>query len=195
MTTNEFEKLNSALKSEANTILHDYGLLEMLGGYGKPTILGSYSLNLMTWRDLDIHLESNQMTIKDFFNLGLDIATRLRPRRMSFRNEFIGNTPNLPRGFYWGIYTKLSFPEEWKIDIWALDSDQAKSLLKRFRDLEKKMSKENRPAILAIKSHFCRHPEYRKSFSSFDIYKSVIEDKIRSPEEFSRWLKNNKRIE
>ena len=192
---NEFEKTNSALISEANAILYDYGLLEILGKYGTPIIQGSYALNLMTWRDLDIHLENDEISIRDFFNLGLDIATKLKPRRMSYRNELIGKTDNLPKGLYWGIYTKLTFPEEWKIDIWGMDSDQIRSCCKRFKDLKSKISEKNRLTILMIKSYFCRHPEYLKRFSSTDVYKSVIEENVKSVEEFSKWLKENKGIE
>ena len=192
---NEFEKTNSALISEANAILYGYGLLEILGKYGTPIIQGSYALNLMTWRDMDIHLENDEISIRDFFNLGLDIATKLKPRRMSYRNELIGKTDNLPKGLYWGIYTKLTFPEEWKIDIWAMDSDQIRSCCKRFKDLKSKISEKNRFTILMIKSHFCGHPEYRKRFSSTDVYKSVIEENVKSVEEFSKWLKENKGIE
>ena len=61
MIMNEFEKLNLALISEASTILYDYNLLEILEKYGTPNINGSYSLQLMTWRDLDIHLENDEI--------------------------------------------------------------------------------------------------------------------------------------
>ena len=97
----EYEKMNSILVSEANRILHDHGLLEILGKYGKPVVQGSYSLNLMTWRDLDIHLENDHINVEKFFSLGLEIAEKLRPRRMSFRNELESETPGLPKGLYW----------------------------------------------------------------------------------------------
>ena len=32
------------------------GLLTVLARYGEPHLIGSYSLRLMTWRDLDIHV-------------------------------------------------------------------------------------------------------------------------------------------
>jgi hypothetical protein len=192
---NEFEKSNSALISEANTILYDYGLLEILKKYGKPIIQGSYSLDLMTWRDLDILLEMERMDIRNFFSLGLDIVTKLRPRKMSYRNELIGKTSGLPKGLYWGIYTLLTFPAEWKIDIWAMDADQTKSRCKEFENLKSKISEENRPIILMIKNHYCNNPKYRGDFFSIDIYKSVIEENVKSVEEFSKWLKEKRGIE
>ena len=187
-----YEKANSVLVSEANTILHDHGLLEILGKYGKPIVQGSYALNLMTWRDLDIHLGYEHVDLKKFFSLGLEIAAKLKPRRMSFRNELESETPGLPKGLYWRVYTKLSFPGIWKIDIWAMDSKQSTLFAERFEDLKSKITETNRPAILGIKSHFCEHPEYRKKFFSMDIYKAVVEDNVRSVEEFAERLEKER---
>lgn len=192
---NELEKLNAGLKSEADMVLYEYGLLGILKKFGKPIIHGSYSLNLMTWRDLDIYLENDGMDIEQFFNLGMRIAEKLKPRRMSFRNEFIGKTTDLPRGLYWGIYALLSFSDEWKIDIWALDSDQIKTHTKKFEALKTKIDERNRQSILIVKNHFCKHPKYRKDFFSSDIYESVIEDDVKTIEEFSEWLKQKRGVE
>lgn len=195
MTMSELRDLNLTLISEAHTILYDYRLLEILKKYGNPMVHGSYLLNLMTWRDLDVYLENDELDVKDFFSLGMDMATELKPRRMSYRNESIGKTPNLPKGLYWGVYTTLKLPDEWKIDIWAMDSDQIRSQCEKLQDLKSKISEKNRLIILMIKSRFCRHPEYRKSFFSGDIYKSVIEENVKSVHEFSKWLKDNRGIE
>lgn len=190
----ELEKLNLTLISEADKILHDYGLLQILNKYGNPIVHGSYALNLMTWRDLDIYLETNEMNEKKFFNLGGEIAVSLKPHRMHCRNEFIGKTPNLPVGFYWAVYTTLKFPEVWKIDIWTMDSNQIRLYQKEFDDLKSKINREKRLIILMIKNHFCKHSEYRRKFNSADIYHAVIEEGISSIKEFSEWLEKNKGI-
>lgn len=191
---NDLEKLNSTLITEANEILHGYGLLQILSKYGNPIITGSYSLNLMTWRDLDIYLEANEMTEKRFFNLGKEIVLRLKAHRMHFRNEFIGRTPNLPVGFYWGIYTTLNFSDVWKIDIWAIDSKQLNLYQKELDDLKSKIDEEKRLNILVIKHHFCKHPEYRRKFAARDIYHAVIAENVKSTKEFSEWLRSKKGI-
>ncbi len=191
----ELEKLNSTIIGEANKILYDYGLLQILDGYGKPFVTGSYVLELMTWRDLDIYLETDEMTESSFFRLGADIALRLKPSRMHYRNEFIAETPGLPLGLYWGIYVSgLNFPEEWKIDLWAIDSGQRNILQKDLDELRIKIGEDRKPAILAIKNHFCRHPEYRRKFTSMDIYHAVIEENIKSVEDFAGWLYKNKEV-
>ena len=190
----ELEKLNLTLKTEANEILHDYGLLRILNKYGNPIITGSHALNLMTWRDLDIYLEANKISEDRFFELGKEILLSLKPERMHFRNEFIMKSIDLPVGLYWGVYTTLKFSGVWKIDIWAMSSDQTILYLKKFNDLKSKFNINNRNTILRIKNHFFKHPEYRKKFSSMDIYHAVIEEDIKSIKEFSEWLGKNKGI-
>ena len=192
----KLNKRNAAITSEANKILYDYRLLAILEKYGNPVPTGSYMLGLMTWRDLDIHLETNEMTEVGFFELGQDIALCLKPHRMHYRNEFVGKTPDLPTGYYWGIYTNvLRTNELWKIDIWSIGSEQMELNQKEFNDLRPRINAANRAAILTGKHHFCQHPEYRKAFTSMDIYHAVTERGVKTVEEFSQWLQENKGIE
>lgn len=190
---NDLEKQNSLIVAEANKILYDRGFFAMLSKYGNPAPTGSYMLGLMTWRDLDIYLESDEMTVGRFFQLGAEIASAIRPQRMHFRNEFLGKTPGLPLGFYWGIYvSSAEFPEEWKIDVWSVDSEQAKRFQKSSDDLRASINEKSRLVILEIKSHFYNHPEYRRGFGSVDIYQAVIEKGIRSVEDFAGWLQEHR---
>ena len=192
---NALEKLNSTMTGEGNKILYNHGLVEIISKYGIPVPTGSYVLGLMTWRDLDIYIETDFITESDFFKLGGEIASRLKPQRMHYRNEFLGKTPNLPVGFYWGIYvTGLVSPEEWKIDLWAIDSEQRKNFQKSMDELRAGISKERRLVILEIKNHYWKHPEYRKTFYSLDIYQAVIEEDIKTVREFAGWLEKNRGI-
>src|SRR5437870_923595 len=94
--------LNSTIKSEADVILYEQGLFEILQCFGTPHISGSYSLDLMTWRDLDIYLEVENIAETDFFSLGSKICAALSPEKMSYRNERIAKSYGLPHGLYWG---------------------------------------------------------------------------------------------
>ncbi len=187
----ELEELNSTITAEVDKILHEYGLFNILKKYGNTVPTGSYVLGLMTWRDLDIYLENGEMTVSEFFRLGEEIALNLNPARMYYRNENIGKTPGNPDGLYWGIYTVLpDFPEEWKIDVWAIDAAQASEFQKQVDKLKSRITERDREAILLIKNHFCRHPAYRKDFNSMDIYKAVLDEGITSTYDFSKWLKD-----
>src|SRR5689334_1361695 len=97
---------SAALRAEADELLYGRGLLAALNKYGTAHITGSYYLDLMTWRDLDLYVDSSAMAEGDFFALGRDIAAAVRPGKMHYRDEFILQS-GLPRGFYWGIYTNM----------------------------------------------------------------------------------------
>ncbi|WP_144941835.1 hypothetical protein [Paenibacillus sp. 32O-W] len=185
-----YEELNEKIRNEANDLLNALGLMKTLKQYGQPCVHGSYSLNLMTWRDLDIYLEDNEMSVSKFFDLGKDLANSLNPSKMNYRNEWNGLSPHLPRGLYWGIYTTI-LNNDWKIDVWAIESTQFKQKQEQFAALQSKVNETNRPIILALKNHLHRHPDYRKKFFSVDIYEAVFEG-IKSTEQFSLWLENNR---
>jgi hypothetical protein len=45
------------------------------------------------------------------------------PSKMNYRNEFIGRTEHLPRGYYWGCYTDF-YLNAWKVDVWAISQEK-----------------------------------------------------------------------
>jgi len=92
----KLNELNQEILKEAEEILYGLELFDILKKYGNPIVSGSYLLKLMTWRDLDIYLETDSIGTEDFFSLGKVISTKLNPSKMSFRNELIGKTPHLP---------------------------------------------------------------------------------------------------
>lgn len=57
MTMEELHRQNDALKQEADKLLVGKGLMRILEAYGRPYVTGSYDLDTMTWRDLDLYLE------------------------------------------------------------------------------------------------------------------------------------------
>ena len=187
--------LNLLIKKEADEILFEKGLFSILSSIGKPHISGSYALDLMTWRDLDIYLQSDNIPEADFFALGSKICTALTPVKMSFRNELIGKTKNLPAGLYWGIYLGNERAGAWKIDIWAVNSSECQRLIEYCTDIKQKLTPATSLQILKIKSDCWQDPEYRRSYNSTDIYTAVIEKKITDIERFKIYLKTIKVME
>ena len=55
--TQDLIQRDKILRQEADDLLGSKDLRELLEEYGIPHITGSYALQLMTWRDLDIYLE------------------------------------------------------------------------------------------------------------------------------------------
>jgi hypothetical protein len=179
---------------EADRILES-GLLALLTRYGEPHVIGSYSLRLMTWRDLDIHLVQAQMNVSAFFSLGGELAALLKPHRMHFRDETIVGTPGLPTGLYWGLYLGDEKAGAWKIDVWATDREDFESV-RRFNDgIASRLTDETRAAILAVKAACWRHPQYRRGFTSADVYAAVLDRGVRDVDAFWADLKASKGIQ
>jgi hypothetical protein len=190
----KLKELNDMISKEAELLLYQYGLAEILKKYGQIYITGSYSTHTMTWRDLDIYIDM-RLRESEFFNLGREIAVTLKPHRMSYRNNLLENVSNLPRGLYWGIYTNIIETGEWKIDIWAMDSEQFYLYKQESEELKANIDFERRNLILLIKGIVCKNPDYRKTLHSIDIYKAVIEGGVKSIGEFEKWLVDNKGLE
>jgi hypothetical protein len=164
-------------------------LSSVLAGYGEIHVIGSYSLQLMTWRDLDIHVVPQQLDLRGFFDLGAGIAALFKPPRMHFRDETVAATPGLPKGFYWGVYLAEEPYGAWKIDIWAEDVAGFAATRAYGDRIAAKLTDATRAAILRIKSEVWSHPEYRRGFTSSDIYSAVLDHGITDAEGFWAFLR------
>jgi hypothetical protein len=180
--------INQKIKNEADVILYRQELFTVLSKYGVPYITGSYALNLMTSGDLDIYVQKENMDEAEFFQLGAEINKRYHPVKMSYRNERITQTKELPFGLYWGVYLGNERKDGWKIDIWAVDEKECQRLLKFCNDIAAKLTPLSEEIILIIKSNCWQDPEYRRSYSSKDIYEAVLDQGITTLQEFRTYL-------
>ena len=184
--------VEAELHDEADRLL-DSGLRDVLDSYGEVHVVGSYALDLMTWRDLDIHVVRDPLDRAEFFALGARLADLLKPPRMHFRDETVAHTAGLPAGFYWGIYLGDERKGAWKIDIWATTRAGFAGPHAYTTRLLERLTPTSREAILRIKSRCWQHPGYRKAFTSADVYNAVLDRGVTSIEEFWAMLKNEER--
>lgn len=183
--------INEIIKSEADRILYTKGLHNLLKVYGKVFITGSYTANLMTWRDLDICLVNESVDLNKFFKLGEKLEDLLKPKKMHWRNELIDKKDfNLPNGLYWGIYFADERKNEWKIDVWNMSNDEYVRTSEYQNELIKFLNDSNRKTIITIKSQCFTNKKYRREFFSTDIYEAVIKLNIDSYQKFVEYMKN-----
>jgi hypothetical protein len=183
--------LDEQLHAEADALLAS-GLRQALGEYGEVHVVGSYALRLMVWRDLDIHIVREPLDREAWFALGGRIAALLRPPKMHFRDETVAHTPDLPAGFYWGIYLGDERAGAWKIEVWATDRAGFDGPRRFGEQIAARLTPAKRAAILAIKSACWTHPQYRKAFASSDVYAAVLEHGIATADEFWQWLRRER---
>jgi len=173
----------AALRTEADRLLAS-GLIDALSLHGTVHVVGSYALDLMTWRDLDIHIVRETLDVADFFVLGGRLAGLFDPPRMHFRNELVAATPGLPRGLYWGVYLGDERAGAWKIYVWLTNLEGFEAVRAFCDALSSRLTDDTRRAILAIKQAAWRHPEYRRGFTSSNIYSAVLDRGVRHPDGF-----------
>jgi hypothetical protein len=186
MTPDQPDENQRALKAEADAILHAHGLLALVSNYGRAHVSGSYSMSLMTWRDLDIYIEAPDLSMARFCELGGRITELFPVWKISFTDH-----RNFPAtegiiGLYCGIRTGALNAGGWKIDLWVMDQATCAERLAHCQNIGQKMTPEQRTAILRIKTDVWSHPEYRKSITSQAIYDAVIDHGVRTTKDFLR---------
>lgn len=189
MSDKEIIKHSRLLRQEASELLDKEGLLSMLNAFGSTQIIGSYTLDTMTWPDIDISMNlPDEQNVERFFELGKRIATKFEITKMSYSNHFIRNFPGFDHGLYWGIQLRYA-EREWKVDLWGYGDTDYQKHIAESDALHQRLQQADRTAILRIKHVICQHPDYRGNvYNSMAIYQAVIEDKVESVDEFKAWL-------
>ena len=192
MTDKDIIEHARLLRKEASKLLNDEGLLSLLQDFGETRVIGSYTLDTMTWRDIDISIKlPDAKDVLLFFKIGKKIAKKYQITKMSFSNHFIRNFPGFDHGLYWGIQL-LFVEQEWKIDLWGYGETEFEEHMSEFDDLHEKLQKADRNALLRIKHVISQHPNYRGDiYNSMKVYQAVIEDKVTSVAQFNKWIKRN----
>ena len=181
-------KLDESIRAEADELLDDQRLRKLLGEYGKVHIAGSYALRLMVWRDLDIYLEADGLTLSDFFDLGGKLAASLEPVWMSFRNHRLQPHPTGLQSLYWGIRLGDTHEGAWKIDLHAMDSQTCAQQLAGIRQLASRLNEQSRLAILDIKSQCWQLPQFHRELTSMDIYEAVLDHGVTDMAGFRKYM-------
>ena len=103
-TNQELVAQAASLRDEATGLLNEHGLLSGIADHGPTEVIGSYALDLMTWRDLDINGQlPDERDIATFFEIGDAIANRFETIRAFYSNMFIRTDQDFQSGLYWGI--------------------------------------------------------------------------------------------
>ncbi|GAB2713446.1 hypothetical protein [Kitasatospora kifunensis] len=184
------------LQSEASAVNDDLGLSESLGRLGDPVRVGSAALGLMVRRDLDITVVCPRLDAtahESVVGLGARLALHERVRQVRFRNDTgAWNTdPAYPDGLYLGLGYRSPQGHTWSLDIWFVDEPERQPDLSHLRTLPARLTSEAREAILRIKHAWAEHSEYGRSVRSWDIYRSVLDDGVRTVAEFDTWRAGN----
>lgn len=194
--TDELVKRQAALQAEADAVAADLGLAE-LAELGEPIRVGSSALGLMVKRDLDVTVvckSLDEQTTEAVGRVGQQLLRHPRVRVVTMRDD-TGHwnvDPAYPDGLYLGVKYRTLAGADWTLDIWFVDEPDRQPDLEHIRTMPPRLDDESRNAILAIKEAWADNPSYGSAVSSYDIYSSVLDHGVRSPEQFLEWRTKNK---
>ena len=180
---------SAVLKREADKLLADSGLLALLAEYGEVHLTGSYSYDLLTWRDIDICLVLITLRAEIILDIAKRVAAIPHIGSMYYRNEYVMRTRGNPEAFFLCVDFYLPGDIKWKVDILVADDAEVQRVLQAGRAMADRLISETREAIVRIKTVICRRPGYRMKFGSRTVYEAVLDHGIRTVEEWDAWYR------
>ena len=182
MEAHSLFELSAAIKEEADALLEESKLVTFLRAYGDVKFAGSYSLNLMFNRDIDLYIVNAAHTEDSV----LEALTALI--RQGFFHGFIYYDrtrfpqPGSPNGY--GISLRRPFRgNTWNIDLWWLFADLPlrMHLIQAIEQLDEK----SKQALLRFKQIVA---EKNLDIGSMPIYEAVLQKHITDEPTFLTYL-------
>jgi hypothetical protein len=175
---------SQAIKKEADELLRKHSIVEIIKNFGQVKFTGSYELNLMYKKDIDISLINDNLSVQDFTQLGKELIDVLNTPSAYYRNTRITPVEKRPENsLYWGIQTG-----DWFIDIWAMNSEVYLRAEKYIKEIKSQLTEKNRLIILQLKSKFIKNKTYGINFTSRELYDAVLNHEVKNSEQFNFYL-------
>jgi hypothetical protein len=152
---------SARLRQEADTVMGEVGLVDILRPFGRIAFQGSYFLDVMIYPDIDLYIP--KVSIAQLFQIGGQLAACERVREVVFQRSRV---PELPGGLY--LKRRIEYGDwgrPWKIDIWSVDEaiiDRQMATMQGFKD---KMTDQSREQIIRYKLDLdgqASHPDVQR---------------------------------
>ena len=190
-----FIEQSNILKQEADWLIAKTGVRSILAKHGGVTFTGSYFYELMTWRDVDLCLSTDDEPMPIATDIAKEIGKGNAVASIYIRNEHVLKTEGNPQAVF--ICTEfLPYADKlWKVDILLGTPQLVANTIAPGRALVSKLTPSTREAILSIKYELCKRPDYRQSIKSADIYQAVLDGGVRNISEWEAWWMKNKKAQ
>ena len=176
------------LQDEAQSVLTELNLIELLSAGGVVRQTGSTVLGLMVWRDIDLQVSSPQLSIERAFEIMHPLLTHPYVKHVRyFRQSDHFKLAGLDERYFFMVYYERPGQAEWKLDIsfWLGEGVRPEPL---HDAIEQQLTPETRLTILRIKDVWYQLPAYRVEVASTDIYDAVLQHGVRTLTEFDQYL-------
>ena len=166
-----------SLRQEADRLLAEFGLLEILREYGEPHVIGSVSMDLMAWPDLDIDVLNTGMCLEKLHRLTGTLLERFSPVWYEAKEELTDEGKTV---WFHGLETEIT-GTRWNIDIWFFDEETIEKAETYCTEIREKVRRNPalREAILTLKKELLSRGLYSfEKYHSMDVYRAVLDQGI-----------------
>lgn len=172
------------LRQEADFILQETGILEILSRRGKVTFTGSYSLDMMVYPDIDLYIP--KVSQEELFRMGAEMAASSMVSQVVFEK---GSLPSLPGGLYLKARVNYgNWGRPWKVDIWSIEPELIETRRSEIEHFQGKMTPELRKQIILYKDSLITSEHRTPMFSGYFIYKAFLDEGLRDPIQVTQYL-------
>jgi hypothetical protein len=181
----------AALQAEGAEVLAELDLATVFADLGPVLLTGSFVSGLMAWPDLDVMVHVGAEFTPS------DVLRALRPMvelpgvvELEYRDE---RGPRSPTGTtrderYHVAFALSRKDRTWQIDLTLWLNDPHANLTTWHENLRERITAEQRGAVLRIKDIWHRLLCYQDQIGGTQIYAAVLDDGVRTPEQFDAWL-------
>ncbi len=184
----------AALQAEASEVLAGLDLATIFADIGPVLLTGSYVSSLMCWPDLDVMVHvGGGFTPRDVLRSLQRIVDLPGVVGFDYRDERGPRSPTgSTRDERYHVPIALSRNgQTWRIDLTQWLNDPHANLTAWHESLRERITVEQRSAVLRIKDVWHRLPSYPDHVSGTQIYTAVLDDGVRTPQQFDAWLIDN----
>ncbi len=178
---------SARLRQEADFVLTELGVFDILGACGRVTPTGSYFLDTLIHPDIDLYVSS--APLEGIFQAAARFASHPWVKRVHFLKS---DSPRLPDGLYLKpeIHTG-GWGQPWKIDIWFLDDAVIESHMVEMRRFQALMTPALREQIICYKASILTAELRTPAFSGYFIYRAFLEEGLTDDSAVSDYLTRN----
>jgi hypothetical protein len=187
----ELSARQAALQAEAAAVLADLDLAGIVADIGRLLLTGSYVSGLMSWPDLDVMVHVGPgFAPRDVLRLLQRIVDHPGVVGFEYHDERGPRSPTgTTRDERYHVPITLSRDSRlWRVDLTLWLNDPHANLTAWHEALRERITTDQRRAVLRIKDVWHRLPSYPDRVGGVQIYTAVIEDGVRTPDQFADWL-------
>ena len=162
----------AALRQEADSVLQEVKLYEIVRPYGQVVPTGSYYLDVMMYPDIDLYI--SKVSVEDLFDIGAQLAKCEMVYQVVFEKS---RTAQLPGGLY--LKPRIERGEwgrPWKIDVWSLEDAVIDAKMEEIRRFKEEMTAQVRERILRYKYSVLTKNHRTPMYSGYHICKAFIDE-------------------